>query len=104
MVKVKKLKKIFKKTKDRKLIKAVFSGDEILSNSKEARDLYSQSLFGEYIDRKIHYSFSEALYLVDRGKIVVYSKTKKLGFNQILEKCRKCMKQWKNLMENMEME
>src|SRR3990167_5393958 len=49
MVKVKKLKKIFKKTKDRKLIKAVFSGDEILSNSKEARDLYSQSLFGEYI-------------------------------------------------------
>jgi len=88
MVKVKKLKKIFKKTKDRKLIKAVFSGDEILSNSKEARDLYSQSLFGEYIDRKIHYSFSEALYLVDRGKIVVYSKTKKLGFNQILEKCK----------------
>ena len=88
MVNIKKSSKISKKFKDRKLIKAVFSGDEIVSGAKEARDLYSQSLFGEYIDNKIHYSFSEALYLVDRGKIVVYSKAKKLSLNQILEKCK----------------
>ncbi len=88
MVKIKKLSKISKKIKNRNLIKTVFSGDEIVSSSKEAKDLYSQSLFGEYIDSKIHYSFSEALYLVDRGKINVYSKTKKLSFNQILEKCK----------------
>ena len=85
---VKKLTKTIKINKNKKLIKAVFSGDEIVSSAKEARDLYSQSLFGEYINKKIHYSLSEALYLIDRGKIDVYLKSKKLSFNQLLEKCK----------------
>ena len=88
MVNIKKSNKISKKSKDRKLIKAIFSGDEIVSSAKEARDLYSQSLFGEYIDKKIHYPLVEALYLVDRGKISVYYKVKRLNFNQLLEKCK----------------
>jgi tRNA-intron endonuclease len=70
------------------LIKAIFSGENILSSSKEARDLYSQSLYGEYIDKKIHYSLVEALYLVDKMKIEVFIKTKKLSFNSLMEKCR----------------
>lgn len=69
-------------------VKAVFSGEEIVSSAKEARDLYSKSLFGEYIDKKINYSLSEALYLVDKKKIDVYVKTKKLTFNQLIEKCK----------------
>ena len=40
-----------------------FSGEEILSSAKEARDFYSQSYFGEYINGEIHYSPVEALYL-----------------------------------------
>ena len=56
MVKKKQAKKPLK-TKERgkeksryKAFKAIFSGEEILSSAKEARDLYSQSNFGEYIN------------------------------------------------------
>jgi tRNA-intron endonuclease len=69
-------------------IKAIFSGESILSSSQGAKDLYSQSLFGEYIDGKIHYSLIESLYLVDRKKIEVFVKTKKLSFSQLMEKCK----------------
>lgn len=72
-----------------KLIKAVFSGDEIFSSSQTAKDLYSQSLFGEYVNGKIYYSFSEALYLTEKKKIEVVVKTKKLSFNSLMEKCKK---------------
>jgi tRNA-intron endonuclease len=74
--------------KPKKYIKAVFSGEDIVSNSQEAKDLYSQSLFGEYIDKKISYSFVEALYLVNKCKIEVYNKTKKLSFNALMEKSK----------------
>src|SRR3989338_5177887 len=95
MVKKKQAKKPLK-TKERgkeksryKAFKAIFSGEEILSSAKEARDLYSQSNFGEYINGKIHYSLAEALYLIDRGKIEVYAKSKKLKFNDLMEMCKK---------------
>ncbi|HRZ85939.1 MAG TPA: tRNA-intron lyase [Candidatus Paceibacterota bacterium] len=83
-------KKVNKVSKNNKLsIKSFFSGESIVSSSKEARDLYSQSVFGEYINEKIHYSLVEALYLVDKGKISVYSKSKKLNFNELIERCNK---------------
>lgn len=69
-------------------IKAIFSGEEVLSSAKEARDLYSQSYFGEYINGKIHYALVEALYLVDRGKLEVFVKTKKLSFDGLMNKCK----------------
>ena len=70
-------------------IKAQFSEENVISASKEARDLYSKSLFGEYANKRIQYSFVEALYLLEKGKIEVYDKTKKLNFNQLLDKCKK---------------
>ena len=88
---VKKLKKIkIKPTKktESKAIKAMFGSESIVSASKSAVDLYSQSLFGEYINKRIHYSFVEALYLVEKGKIEVYSKSKKLNFNGLMDKCK----------------
>ncbi|MFA5992572.1 MAG: tRNA-intron lyase [Candidatus Pacearchaeota archaeon] len=69
-------------------VKAVFSGEEVLSSAKEARDLYSQSYFGEYINGKIHYALVEALYLVDREKLEVFVKTKKLNFDGLMNKCK----------------
>ncbi|MEA3329813.1 MAG: tRNA-intron lyase [Nanoarchaeota archaeon] len=72
-----------------KIIKAGFSGDSITSASKEARDLYGNRLFGEYIGKKINYSFVEALYLVEKKKIEVFVNARKLGFNALLEKCKK---------------
>ncbi|MFA5020369.1 MAG: tRNA-intron lyase [Candidatus Pacearchaeota archaeon] len=68
---------------------ARFSGDSVISSSKGARDLYSRSFFGEYIDGKIHYSFVEALYLIGKNKIEVYDNTKKISFNLLLDKCKK---------------
>ena len=95
MVKAKAKKKMVKKKskvvrgKSRKLIRAVFSGEHVSSASKEARDLYSNRLFGEYVSGKINYSFVEALYLLEKKKIEVYVRTKKLGFNELMEKCKR---------------
>ncbi|MEM3113318.1 MAG: tRNA-intron lyase [Candidatus Pacearchaeota archaeon] len=77
-----------KNTRQKKIIKASFSGDSIVSASKEALDLYGNSLFGEYKDKMVEYSFSEALYLAEKKKMEVYIKKRKLSFNQLLEKCK----------------
>lgn len=73
----------------KKLIKGVFSGDSIVSSSKEAKDLYGNRLFGEYVSGKVNYSLSEALYLVEKKKMEVFRNTKKLSFNELMEKCKK---------------
>jgi len=80
--------KVKKTVKLKPAIKAMFGSESIVSASKSAVDLYSQSLFGEYINKRIHYSFVEALYLVEKGKIEVYSKSKKLKFNDLMDKCK----------------
>lgn len=82
------VKKASKNKISKDLIKAVFSGDSIISSSKSALDLYSSRLFGEYIGKKIHYSFVEALYLTEKKKILVFRGAKKLTFNEVLEKCK----------------
>lgn len=81
-------KTVSKKVKKSK-IKGMLSGESIVSNSKEAKDLYSKSLFGEYISGKIQYSLSEALYLVDKKKMEVFRNTKKLSFNELFERFKK---------------
>ncbi|MBS3072529.1 tRNA-intron lyase [Candidatus Pacearchaeota archaeon] len=77
------------KLKNTKEIKAIFSGGEIISASKNALDLYSNRLFGEYSGKRVRYSLSEAIYLVDKGKLSVYKKSKKLGLNQLIDECKK---------------
>lgn len=76
------------KSKDKK-IRAVFSGENITSSSKLAKDIYSRSLFGEYLNKKIHYSFVEALYLAKKEKIEIYYNSRKFNFNDLMEKCKK---------------
>jgi len=83
-----KIKKAKKAVKSKTTIKAVFGSESIVSASKSAIDLYSQSLFGEYLDKRIHYSFVEALYLIEKEKIEVYFKSKKLKFNELMDKCQ----------------
>jgi len=65
------------KLSSKKLIKGILNGDSIISGSKEAMDLYGQSLFGEYTNKKMYYSLSEALYLVEKKKMEVFRNTKK---------------------------
>lgn len=68
--------------------KAVLSGEKAITKDKKARELYDRSCFGEIVDSKIHYSLIEALYLLERKKIIVYQGKKKLNFEKLLELAR----------------
>ncbi|PIN78007.1 tRNA-intron lyase [Candidatus Woesearchaeota archaeon CG10_big_fil_rev_8_21_14_0_10_34_12] len=84
---VKKTKKKIKtkKTKESGSVKAVLSGESIISNSKKAAELYGKSRFGEPSSGKIYYSAPEALYLVETKKMSLTLGKKKLNFEKLLE-------------------
>lgn len=77
----------------KKSFKTLLQGNSIFSNEKEAFDLYSRSRFGEVVNKKINYSFIEALFLVDKNRIVVYEtkkgKKRKMSFDNLMDKARK---------------
>lgn len=76
------------KRKKEKKIKAVFTGESVYSNTKEAVNLYGQSRFGEYTEGKVKYSFPEAILLSEEGKLEIYEKSKKLSLKKFLEKIK----------------
>ena len=64
--------------------KAVFNGDNVSSNKKDAFSLYEKSRFGEPKEGKVLYSVVEALYLLEKGKIEILSKSiKPVGIPRI---------------------
>lgn len=71
-----------------KKIKAIFTGETVYSNTKEAVNLFGNARFGEMVEGKIQYSMQEAMLLVDEGKMDVYEKSKKLSQKKFLEKCK----------------
>jgi len=85
------VRKIKKKTKTskKKIIKAKLIGEKIIASGKEALDLYSRSRFGEIKDKKLLYSLPEALYLLEKKKIEVSRKNKKLTFNSLMSELQK---------------
>lgn len=72
-----------------KKIKANIIGQVISSNSSEAHSLHKKSYFGEPTGEKIQYLLSEALYLVDREKMDIYSRNKKILKKDLLNKFRR---------------
>ena len=68
------------------MIKANLSGNQVSSNDKDAFSLYEKSRFGEKVSGKIRYSTSEAIYLVEKGKIEILQKNKKLSAQDIIKK------------------
>ena len=70
-------------------IHAHLSGNTISSNSQEAHSLHEKSHFGEPSGEKIQYSPAEALYLLEKGKVEIFHKNKKLSFRNLFEKLRK---------------
>jgi len=68
-----------------KAFKTILSGEHIVAKDKKALDLHGMSRFGEVKEKKVYYSFIEALYLLERKKITVYHKGKKLSFDKLLE-------------------
>lgn len=71
------------------IIKAQILGNVITSNSTEAHSLYEKSCFGEPVGEKIQYSLSETLYLIDKEKIDLYSKNKKIQKKESLKALEK---------------
>jgi len=72
-----------------KKIQAHLVGQIISSNSQEAHNLHKKSSFGEKDGDKIQYSTSEALYLVDKGKMGIFSRNKKISKKDLVLKLRR---------------
>lgn len=70
-------------------IKAFLNGQVISSNTIEAQSLYEKSSFGEKVGEKIHYSIPEVIYLVERGKMDLFSGKKKISENELINKFKK---------------
>lgn len=80
--------KQIKKEEKKELIKAIFTGENIYSNKKEAFTLYEKSRFGEPKEGKIYYSFNESLYLLEKNKLEITESKKKLNFDKLLAKLK----------------
>ena len=70
-------------------IQAHFVGEIISTNSAEAFTLYKKSTFGEPVNGKIRYSYPEALFLVEKGKIEVLVRNKKIAKRELLKKIQR---------------
>ena len=71
------------------MIKAHLIGQIIFSNNSDAFSLYEKSSFGEKKEEKVQYTLAEALYLLEKKKLEIYQKSKKISFKELLEKVRK---------------
>ncbi|MEK6917974.1 MAG: tRNA-intron lyase [Nanoarchaeota archaeon] len=67
-------------------IQAHISGGMISSNASEAHSLHKKSHFGEPLGDKIQYALSEALYLVEKGKLEIIQGKKPLSQKELLKK------------------
>ena len=72
-----------------KKIQAHIIGEIISSNSSEAHALYKKSCFGEPVAGKIQYSLSETLFLVEKNKIEVFSRNKKISEKELMNKFKR---------------
>ena len=62
-------------------IKAYLIGEGVSTNESEAFSLYKKSVFGEPIGDKIQYTLTEAMFLVEKGKLEIYFKKNKLPYH-----------------------
>jgi tRNA-intron endonuclease len=64
-------------------------GETLTTNDAEAFSLQKKSQFGEPTGQKIQYTLSEALYLLEKDKIEIIQKNKKLTSNELFLKLKK---------------
>ena len=73
-------------------VKAYFSKERVLTESSDnARELYNQSRYGESLDDgRVQFSLIEALYLIEKKKIIVNdSRNKVINFESFFKKAQK---------------
>ena len=76
----------------REPVKAYFSKERVLTESSDpARELYNQSRYGTLLeDGRVQLSLIEALYLVDKKKLIAYdSKNREIKSEDLLKKSQK---------------
>ena len=76
----------------KELVNAHFSKERVLTeNSDASRELYNQSRYGELLDDgRVQLSLIEALYLIDKKRLVVYdAKNKVIDADGFLKKAQK---------------
>lgn len=71
------------------MIQAQFTGEKITSNSQEAFSLYEKSRLGEKKQSKIEYSAVEALFLLQKNKMKIFSGKKELSESELIRKLRR---------------
>ena len=73
-------------------VKAYFSKERVLTESSDnARELYNQSRYGSLLDDgRVQLSLIEAIYLLEKKKLIVYdSKNKEINFDKLMKKSQK---------------
>lgn len=75
----------------KKVVEALLNGERVITEEGDAaRDLYNQSRFGVILDSgKVQLALPEALYLVEKGKLVIHSGKKILKPEEIIKKAQK---------------
>ena len=71
------------------MIQAQSTGEGVFSNSNQSFDLCEKSRFGEKVGGRVEYLYVEALFLVDEGKMEVFSGKKKLDFGELLTRVKR---------------
>src|SRR3989338_4779335 len=89
----KKEKKIIQDRIEGRAFDAQLLGERVIADEcDEARALYDSSRYGEPLDKKFQYSFIESSYLLERGKLKIFSNKKELKYDDFLKKATKLEK------------
>jgi len=71
-------------------IRANFVVEKVITeDSDKARELFNQGCYGKLLDGKVQLSLLEALFLLEKGKMIVYDRKKILSFEDFLKKVKK---------------
>ncbi len=76
----------------KKLVEAILAGERVITESSdEAREFYNQSRFGAIDESgKVELSLLEALYLMDKGRLMIKNETgREITFETYVKKARK---------------
>ena len=80
--------KKIKKKEELNKIKAILVGNNVILG-QEGMPLYTRSCFGSIVNKNIQLSLIEALYLLEKEKIDVYERKKKLSFEEFVRKSQR---------------
>jgi len=72
-----------------KIYAEYMDGKVIAESSDLAREFYDKNRYGEPFQKKFQYSMVEALYLVEREKMIVKKNNKVISFEELLKMARK---------------